>query len=185
MRDSAVLIFRLIFICGKFARGDIRQSDRGHGIGDAYGSDIHVGLSASVAAYVKRARGIDLCYLAFYYPLCFRRVFNLLANGDLMAVVYQPYDILIDGMMRNAAHRRPFFKTAVAARERQLEFGRSKQGIIKEHLVEISETVHQDGILVVILYCHILLHHWGQFCFSHFFPLHTSVGGTAIPPTTR
>ena len=86
-----------------------------------------------------------------------------------MTVVHQSDDVLIDRMIRNAAHRSTLLETAVASRESQLQLGGRKHGIIKEHLVEISETVHEDGILVVILDRHVLLHHWGKFCFSHSF----------------
>ena len=85
-----------------------------------------------------------------------------------MTVVHQPDDVLIDRMIWHTAHRSTFFESAVSSGKSQLKFGRSEHGIIKKHLVEVSETVHQDGILVVILDRLVLLHHWGKFCFSHF-----------------
>ena len=63
-------------------------------------------------------------------------------------------------MEGDAAHRRALGFAAIAAGERQLKLARGCEGIVKEHLVKIAETVKQEVALVLILYFKILLHHW-------------------------
>ena len=96
-------------------------------------------------------------------PLCKRRILHLLADGNLVSLRDHFVDIGIYGMIRHAAHRRTLVKTAVATGQRQFQDLRSFNGVVEEHLVEVSETVKQEAVGILLLHFHILPHHRRQF----------------------
>ena len=91
--------------------------------------------------------------------LCLRGVLDLLANGNLVILFNQSSNVSFIGMERNTAHGCAFFLATISARKREFQFARCQNGVVKEHLVEVSETVKDDIILVLIFDFPILLHH--------------------------
>ena len=66
-------------------------------------------------------------------------------------------------MIRNSAHRRTFFKSAIPACERKLQSLRHLYSIVEEHFVKVSQSEKENAVLVLILHLQILPHHWGNF----------------------
>ena len=60
--------------------------------------------------------------------------FELVADGDLLAVLEEFADVAFGGVMRNAAHGR-----AVAGGECEVEQPSSSLGVVEKHFVEIAE----------------------------------------------
>ena len=61
--------------------------------------------------------------------------------------------------MRDAAHRRTFFQTAISGSKGQLEYSRHEDSIIEEHLVKVAETEHEDRIACCFFHIEVLAHH--------------------------
>ena len=84
-------------------------------------------------------------------------VFELVADGDFLAVLEEFADVAFGGVMRNAAHR-----GAVAGREREVEQTGGGFRIVEKHLVEIAETKQQQCVgRYLVLDAPVLLHHRG------------------------
>ena len=75
-------------------------------------------------------------------------------------------------MVRNAAHWCALLHAAVFSGQRQFQFFGHQFGILKKHLVEISQPVKQDTVFIFFLRLQILLHHWCKF--SHVAPPYLS-----------
>ena len=103
----------------KFARRDIRPCD-----GDAFrrfgnAGDIIVLRFVEQRIFYERAGGNDADDVAFHQSAPRRfRIGKLFADSHLFAQRYQFGDVSIDGVIRNAAHRRALLKPAVARGER-------------------------------------------------------------------
>ena len=137
-------------------------------------TDIHDAHDVIISGLVQRLdiqigpRSDDPYDFPLHQPLRQRRIFHLFADGDLVAPGHQSAQISVYRMKRHPAHGRPFFETAVLAGQRQFQFLRYDLRIIKKHLVEISETVEKDAVLIFFFGLHVLLHHWCKF--RHSFP---------------
>ena len=97
------------------------------------------------------------------------RVLHLLADGDAVALFDEAGDVAVSAVKRHAAHGRALRQTAHLAGERQIELARNGKRVVKEHLIEIAETVEQDLVLAGPFDGEILLHHRGQLAFVHAF----------------
>ena len=103
------------------------------------------------------------------YVVC-NGVFYLFADRDLVTVLYKSGNITVNAVIRYSAHRGTLVKPAILARQNYIKFFACNDGVVKKHFIEISETVHQDIILVLFLHLNILLHHRRQLrCFRHLF----------------
>ena len=89
-------------------------------------------------------------------------------------------DISLGRMIGHTAHR-SFLRVPAAARECQPQFPGHVFRVIKEHLIEISETEEQDGIRILFLRCQILLHHWSQWFHICLFSLIRTHARPSIP----
>ena len=88
----------------------------------------------------NRPRCNDLDDLPLDDALGQLRVFHLLANSDLIALVHEPFNIRIGRMEGHAAHRCPVLPFTAPARQRQVQFPRRRQGIVKKHFIKVAET---------------------------------------------
>ena len=102
--------------------------------------------------------------LALYQPFGLLGVLHLLADGDLIPLCHELGDIALRAVVGHAAHGRALLLSAVAAGERQVQFLRDQLGVLKKHLIEIAQTVHQDIVLVFVFDLKILLHHGRELC---------------------
>jgi len=92
-------------------------------------------------------------------PPCLSRVLHLLGNRHTKTLADQREKIALGGMNRHAAHRNILPKVLPALGERDIERGRSCNGIIEKHLIKIAHAVEQQGAGVGGLDFKILRHH--------------------------
>ena len=137
----------------------VRCADNTHNI-------VIFGFIQSLDAHVG-TRGHNLDDFPFHQAFGQLRIFHLFADGDLVAVAHQPVQIPVHGMVGNPAHGSPLVQTAVFSCQRQLQFLGHQLGILKKHLIKVTQTIKKDTVLVLFLSPHILLHHG-----CHFFTLH-------------
>ena len=106
--------------------------------------------------------------IPLHQPLGLRRVLRLLTDGHLVALGDETGDIGVGGVVGHAAHGDPLLGglvfVLVAAGERQIQLAGGGAGVGPEHLIEVTQTEEQDGVLILLLYLQVLLHHGGQFC---------------------
>ena len=82
-------------------------------------------------------------------------LFDLIADGDFLALPEQLADITFGGVVRDATHRR-----AVASGEREIEQAGRGLGVVKKHFVEIAEPEQQQRVAGNLgLDAPVLLHH--------------------------
>ena len=72
---------------------------------------------------------------------------------------YEPVGITLESVERNAAHGSSHIISAVSCRQRKLQSPRYIERIVKEHLIEVAQTIEKDRITKLILELGILLHH--------------------------
>ena len=89
-------------------------------------------------------------------------LFGLITNGHLASGLQQAADVVVGRVIGQTTHR-----DAVALGQRQLQELRADHRILEEHLVEIPQPEHQEGILRELsLDPAVLRHHGGQCCFG-------------------
>jgi hypothetical protein len=79
---------------------------------------------------------------------------HLLGHGHAVARAHQPPDVVVDGVVGHARHRRvdvaPLVVAAAGlARQRHLQQARRQLGVVVEDFVEVAEAVKQHGIGVL------------------------------------
>ena len=89
----------------------------------------------------------------------FRRVLELLADGDAMAERDQPMQIFVGALDRHAAHRNVFAEMLAALGQHDAERARRHFGVLEEQLVEIAHPVEQQAIRIGGFDFDVLLHH--------------------------
>ena len=73
-----------------------------------------------------------------HQPLGQGGVLHLLADRNLMAVLYKTVDIPFCSVIRDTAHRSAILHAAVLSGQRKLKFFGYQGGILEEHFVEIT-----------------------------------------------
>ena len=139
--------------------GDIGKADTGFAILQKDAGDIVVFIVLQHAALDDRTRRDDPDDIPFDKALCLGRVFDLLTDGDLVALRDELCHIALVAVERHAAHGCALFQTALFAGQGQIQLPGCRFGIVKEHLVEIADAVEQDLIFMLFFYLKILLHH--------------------------
>lgn len=59
------------------------------------------------------------------------RIAELFANGNSVSVFDKSSYVVVDRVIRHAAHRRTLFESAISAGKRQIEHSRSSDGIVE------------------------------------------------------
>ena len=108
-----------------------------------------------------RARGDDPGDVAPDEPLRGPRVLHLVAHRDLAAGGDELRDVVLDAVVRHAAHRRLDVRVAVAGGQRDAEDGRRLLRVVEEHLVEVAHPVEEDGVRRPALHLEVLPQHRG------------------------
>ena len=88
-----------------------------------------------------------------------RRVLDLLADRDAVALRDQALEIFVGRMDRHAAHGNVLAEMLAALGERDAERARGDRGVLEEQLVEIAHAVEQETIGVGRFDLEILRHH--------------------------
>ena len=97
-------------------------------------------------------------------PLCLGWIFHLLANGDPEPLSNERQEISFCSMDRNAAHWDILACVLAPLCQCNIQRSRSRDGIVKEHLVEVAHPVEEQGICMRCLDLQILRHHWRDAC---------------------
>ncbi len=74
-------------------------------------------------------------------PPCMLWIFDLFTDGDFISFFYELVQVTFYRMIRHAAHRRPFFQTAVFTCQRQLQFFGRFDCIVIKHFVKIAQSI--------------------------------------------
>ena len=94
-----------------------------------------------------------------------RRVFQLVADGHLVAAADQFLEIAFDGVVREAGHGRVALVAVGAAREHESEHLADQHGVVGIGLIEIPDAVQEYRLGVLRLDAEILLQHRSIFAF--------------------
>ena len=111
------------------------------------------------------AGGYDADHVPLDQALDQTRILQLLAHGHLVALLDQPRDILLRGVVGHAAHGGLLFLglAPVAGGQRQLQLFGTHHGVLVEHLIEVAETEKQQTVRVLGLDSVVLGFHRGGF----------------------
>jgi hypothetical protein len=107
----------------------------------------------------QRARRHDAHHFALDRAFRRRRVADLLADGDRLAELHEPGEILLDGVIRHARHPDRLAPRRAPARERDVEQARRFLGVVEEKLVEVAHAVEKQHVRMLRLDPEVLLHH--------------------------
>ncbi len=181
MKEIVILIYQ------DFARIDLLQYTKQHGVpivlidqaqeklsagdvGITYGKTLFLKGEAedkTVAVGLQKilfhhSGGCNhLHHFAFGKLACAVRQLSLFAYGDFLTSFQKTFDVDFCCMVGNSAHR-----LSVAFGKREIKKTRNLDGILFEHLVEITETEEKNALLVLLLDLTVLHHHRSQFlCF--------------------
>ncbi len=147
------------------ARGHVDEShaERAAGAcpGPMQGEEIVVGCPLEVARIGQRAGRDDTDHLSPDELLALGGCFHLLAHRHLPPGPYEPRDVAVGGMVRNAGHRNGAF-SLLARCQRDLKQARALVGVLEEELVEVAQTEEQQVVRVALLELPVLPHHWGK-----------------------
>ena len=86
-------------------------------------------------------------------------ILDLFADGHFMAVGYQPGQIGIHRVIGHPAHWRPLRQAALLARQGQFQLTGDQFGVLKEHLIKVSQPVEQYTVRIFFFGLQIMLHH--------------------------
>ena len=153
------------------AGGDIQDSDADAGGRRAgLGGGERIECSEEIVAGVRElafveggAGGDDAGYGAFDDAFGGARVFDLVADSDAAIVAQEAADVDLGGVIRDAAHGHIFTFLGAAASEREIQQFSGFDGIVVEHLIEIAEAEHEDGMGMLLFDGLILAHHGSEF----------------------
>ena len=74
-------------------------------------------------------------------------------------MVDKPGHIGLDGVKGHTAHRSALLQAAALAGQRDLQNLTCLKRIVKEHLIEVTQTIKKDAVRVLCLGIQIILHH--------------------------
>ena len=106
----------------------------------------------------RRARRDHSRHFPPHQLLGHARIFHLLADRDLESLANQLGDVSFGGVMGYAAHGNGDTFFLVAGGERDLQFARGQDRVVKEKLVEIPQAEEQQGAGMLFLDGGILPH---------------------------
>ncbi len=155
--DSFSRVFSLELGGTKFAGGEVEGGKAGAlaGLRDGGEEIIFFGTERRIR---RRARCDHPGDFTPHQFLGQPRVLHLFADGDLESPANQLRDIAFGGMVRHAAHGDGDTFFLIARGQRDLQFFRGQDGVVKEKLVEISQAKEQQGAGMLLLDGGILPH---------------------------
>ena len=152
-------------------------------------ADVVVFVLVQHTAFGDGTGGDDAGDVPLHQPLGGGRVFHLLADGDLVALLHQPGDVGVHAVVGDAAHGRLFLLglAPVTGGQGEVKFPGRQFGVLVKHLVKVAQAEHQDAVLVLVLDLLILPPHGGQFirCLCHMLIPSCSMFFSRYPPLFR
>ena len=145
--------------------GDVAEAQSGVGFVDVDAADV-VGLIPLQHGRVHGAGGDHPDDVPLHDALGGGGVLHLLADGDLVALGDQPGDISVAGVVGDAAHGGALVLglRPVPGGQGQVQLLTGHDGVLVEHLIEVAQAEKEDGVLVLLFYFQVLLHHGGGIC---------------------
>ena len=126
------------------------------------------GLLTDEALLVERARGVDAGHDPLQQLLPGPQFLFLLAQRDLVTRFEHPLQIGLHRVPRNPGHRNRVVGGFVAAGEGDPEDFGGENGVIVEHLVEVTHAEEQHSVRVLLLDRMELFHHRRSHTYLHF-----------------
>ncbi len=146
-----------------FAGGDVHEADAGLPFCVEGGTEIVVLRLVEHGALNDGAGGDDADDFAPHEPLGEGRVLRLFTDGDFIPFGDQAGDVRVHAVEGHTAHGGALLLAAVLAGEDEVQHRGHQLRVVEEHLVEVSDAVHENGIFVVLFDREILFHHGGEF----------------------
>ena len=145
----------------EFAGGNIAESDPAAGYIQINGSDVIGAGVLQHGAFRHCARCDDPDHAPFHQALHQVRVFQLLADGDLISFGNEFGNIRLGGMERNSPHGSLFFLglSAIAGRQGKIQFLGCNFRIVIEQFVKIAQPEKQQTVLMFLLDLIVLFFH--------------------------
>ena len=151
---------------------ELTEGDAGAVPGEKDCTDIVAALFREHGAVRDGTGGDDADDIPLHKSLGQCRVFQLLADSNLVAFCNELCDVAFRAVIGDAAHGRALFgilDIPVPSGERQVQFSGGGDGVVVEHLIEVAETEEEQTVTVLLLDLLILALHRGQL--SHRKPL--------------
>ena len=92
-------------------------------------------------------------------PLGGSGVFDLIAEGDLVALVQELADVAFGGMPRDAAHGNGGFRVGIARSQRDLKLTRGDFGILEKKFIKVAHAIKEQGVRIALLDAEVLFEH--------------------------
>ena len=157
-------VFARIFVHAEFSRADVRPRKPERVPPEIDGGKIIRRFFVEDVFLNQRAGGDHTHDVAFQHSFRRRGVGELFADGDPETRVYESADVIVDGVVRHAAHRRAFvLHSAVASRQRKVEHAGSGLRVVEKHFVKIAQPEKQQTVGIVRFDFEISLHHRREF----------------------
>ncbi len=138
---------------------EVQRRDTCSGGGDVYRDEQAVPLSFEQSGVGNRARRHDAGNAAVDRSFRCRRIADLLADRDRLAVTDQLRQVLVDCVIGHARHRNRIAGRLAARGERDIEKRRRPLRVAVEHLVEVAHAVEHELVGMLGLHPQVLLHH--------------------------
>ena len=152
--------------CGeKRACGDVAEGKTDPSAVGVQTAHIVITTLVQHTAFRDGAGGDDPGDVSLHDALGLSRILHLLADGYLVALLHQPGDVGVHGVIGHTAHRGLLFLglVPVPGGQGQIQFPGGKLGILVKHLIKVAQTEEQDTVLVLFLDLEILPSHRGHF----------------------
>ena len=101
----------------------------------------------------------DADYFPPDYALGGAGILHLFADSDFVAVFHKTGQITVYCVIGYAAHGSALRKTAAFSGECQFKLPGNSDSVVKKHFVEITETVKEQTVRILMLGAQIVLHH--------------------------
>ncbi len=121
----------------EFTSGQVHDSQAELSV--LYGNSSKIDIAAGLHTRLKEgSRSDDSDYVSLYYTFGSFGIFQLLANGDFEALTDKFFQISVDRMIRNPAHRNGVFRIAVSRCQGDLQNFGSDLGVLAKKFIKIS-----------------------------------------------
>ena len=156
--QQLVHIFAAALGSEKLTGADIQESHAHHALAKVYGGQEVVLLAVEDVATHHHTGGHQLGDAALHELFGELGVFELVAYGHTLAGTHQLGQVGVEGMMGKTSHLGGRRSAVGAARERDAQYFRRRDGILQIGLVEVAHAVQQQRVGVLALHLQELLH---------------------------
>ena len=143
------------FCRAEIAGGEVEEGESGGVVGEVDGGEVValLGGEGGIEGGAGREDPGDFAADDFF---CELRVFHLVADGDAITLAEQAGDVVLRGVVRDAAHGD--VALFVASGEGDLQLAGGGFGVVEEELVEVAEAKEEQGVGVLAFGGQVLAH---------------------------